>query len=48
MISDVNYICRDADEKKQLLTYLEREIKREAVSEGWKRWAKLKIECLKK
>jgi|TARA_A100000172_G_scaffold54196_1_gene34459 hypothetical protein len=48
MISDVNYTCMDANEEKQLLAYLEREIKREAVSKGWKRWAKLKIESLKK
>ena len=48
MISDINYTCLDSDDRKQLLAYLEHEIKREAVSESWKRWARRRIEALKK
>jgi len=48
MIIDINYTCLDSDDKKQLLAYLENEIKRKAVSESWKRWARLRIEALKK
>jgi hypothetical protein len=48
MISDIDYTCLDSDDRKQLLAYLEHEIKREAVSESWKRWARRRIEALKK
>lgn len=41
-----DYTCTDADAEKQLLAYLEYEIKRKSVDKNWKRWAKLRIESL--